>query len=114
LFVLTPAGRISRFFDGVEFSGRDLRLGLIEATEEKIGSLGDYVLLLCYHYDPARGTYGLAIMNGIRFAGLVTVLTMLLGFGWMMRRERQLHRAGLELVRTIESTLDTGKDPQRA
>jgi protein SCO1 len=90
LFVLTPAGRVSRYFSGVEFSGRDLRLGLIEASDEKIGSAGDHVMLLCYHYDPARGTYGLAIMNGVRFAGVVTVLSMLAGFCAMMRHERRM------------------------
>lgn len=106
LFVLTPAGRVSRYFSGIEFSGRDLRLGLIEASSEKIGSAADQVLLLCYHYDPARGTYGLAILNGIRFSGLVTVLLMTSGFCWMLRRER-LMQSNLDAAQKLPAKIET-------
>ena len=74
IMVLTPDGRISRYFYGIEFSGRDLRLGLIDASAGKIGTAADQVLLYCFHYDPATGKYGVAIMNVMRLAGLVTLL----------------------------------------
>lgn len=86
--VLTPEARIARYFYGVEFSSRDLRLALVEASSGRIGSLVDQVLLLCYHYDPTTGKYGLVIMNLIRFLGILTV-AVLGAFMWtMLRRER--------------------------
>ncbi len=74
LLVLTPEGRISRYFYGIDFPARDLRLGLVEAADYQIGSAVDQVLLRCYRYDPETGRYSLAIMNILRLAGLVTVL----------------------------------------
>jgi protein SCO1/2 len=74
IMILTPDGRISRYFYGIEFSGRDLRLGLIDASAGKIGSAADQVLLYCFHYDPSTGKYGVAIMNVMRLAGLATLL----------------------------------------
>jgi len=76
LLLLTPQGRVSRYFYGVDFSPRDLRLGLIEASASTIGSRVDQVLLYCYHYDPLTGKYGLVIMNVLRLAGLATVLAI--------------------------------------
>ena len=76
IMVLTPQGRLARYFYGVEFSPRDLRLGLVEASAHKVGSPIDQVLLFCYQYDPATGKYGVVIMNVIRLAGLVTVLAL--------------------------------------
>ena len=64
IMVLTPQGKLARYFYGVEFSPRDLRLGLIEAAQNKIGSAVDQLLLFCFHYDPATGKYG-AIAMGI-------------------------------------------------
>jgi protein SCO1/2 len=74
IIVLTPKGKISRYFYGIEYSTRDLRLGLVEAAADKIGTAVDQILLLCYHYDPTTGKYGMVIMNVIRIAGLATVL----------------------------------------
>jgi protein SCO1 len=88
IVLLTPEGTTSRYFYGIEFSPRDLRLGLIEAAAHKIGSPIDQLLLFCYHYDPVTGKYGLLIMNVIKLAGGVTVL-LLGGFVFaMLRRER--------------------------
>jgi len=80
IMVLTPQGKLSRYFYGVEFPTRDLRLGLVEAAANRIGSAVDQVLLLCFHYDPTTGKYGFVIMNAIRFAALLTVL----GLGMFM------------------------------
>ena len=86
--LVTPEGRLSRYFYGIEFSAKDLRLGLVEASQNKIGSVVDQVLLYCYHYDPATGTYGLVIMTIIRIIGITFVLAMGLYIALMLRRER--------------------------
>jgi protein SCO1 len=76
VMVLTPGGRISRYFYGIAYPTRDMRLGLVEASEGKIGSPLDQVLLFCYHYDPVTGKYGLLISRVIQAGGLLTVLAI--------------------------------------
>jgi protein SCO1 len=87
--VLTPEGRTAHYFYGVEYSPRDLRLALVEASQGRIGGLVDRVLLYCYHYDPEKGRYGLAIMRVIRIAGGLTVLALLLSIRRAIRKERR-------------------------
>lgn len=74
ILVVTPDGRVSQYLHGIEFSSRDLRLSLVQASQNRIGTVVDRVLLYCYHYDPATGKYGFVIMNVIRVAGALTVL----------------------------------------
>lgn len=74
IMVLTPQGHISRYFYGVDFPPKDLRMGLVEASEGKIGNAVDAVLLYCYHYDPASGKYGAVIGNILRLGAAVTIL----------------------------------------
>ena len=88
IVVLSPQGKISRYFYGIEYSPRDLRLSLVEASENKIGSPIDQLLLFCYHYDPTTGKYSLVIMNVLRLAGLVTALGLGAFVIIMLRRER--------------------------
>lgn len=88
IVVLTPQGKISRYFYGIEYSPRDLRLSLVEASENKIGSPIDQLLLFCYHYDPTTGKYSVVIMNVLRLAGLATVLILGAFVLVMLRRER--------------------------
>jgi protein SCO1/2 len=76
IMLLTPEGKISRYFYGIQFPSRELRLGLVEASEGKIGTPVDQVLLFCYHYDPATGKYGLLISHVIQAGGLLTVLVL--------------------------------------
>lgn len=76
IFVLTPEGKLSRYFYGIQYPPRDLRLGLVEASAGKIGSPVDQLLLFCYHYDPHTGKYGLLISRIVRAAGLLTVLAI--------------------------------------
>jgi protein SCO1/2 len=95
IMIVTPQGILARYFYGINYAPRELRLGLLEAAANTIGSPVDQLLLFCYHYDPATGTYGLAIMNVIRLAGLVTVLGLGLFMGVMFRRDRH-QRARLE------------------
>jgi protein SCO1/2 len=95
IIVLTPAGKLARYFYGIEYAPRDLRLSLVEASANKIGSPIDQLLLFCFHYDPATGKYGLVIMNVLRLAGLVTVLGLGAGIGimfWRDRRQKASHQ----------------------
>ena len=89
ILVLTPEGRIDRYFYGVVYPGRDLRLGLVEASQGKIGTLTDHALLLCYQYDPMTGKYGVVVMNVLRAAGALTVLLLGIFMIVMFLRERK-------------------------
>jgi protein SCO1/2 len=74
IMVLTPEGKLARYYYGVEFPPKDVRLGLIEASQDKIGSLSDKILLYCYHYNPTTGRYGAIISRVIQLSGAVTVV----------------------------------------
>jgi protein SCO1 len=76
ILLLTPQGRISRYFYGVEFAPKDLRMGLVEASQNKIGNAVDQVLLYCYHYDPATGKYGAIVSNILRLGAGVTIVLL--------------------------------------
>jgi len=73
IMLLTPDGKLARYFYGIEYSPRDMRLGLVEASENKIGTPVDALMLYCYHYDPATGKYGAVVMNIMKVAGVITV-----------------------------------------
>ena len=88
IVVLTPAGKVSRYFYDVRFSPRDLRLGLVEASQGQIGSPIDQVLLYCFHYDPTLGKYGPTILNLVRLGGVLTMIAVGLLFFVLWRRER--------------------------
>ena len=89
ILVLTPDGRIDRYFYGVQYPARDVRLGLVEASEGKIGTLTDHALLYCYQYDPMTGRYGMVVMNVLRAAGGLTVLLLGIFMTLMFLRERK-------------------------
>jgi protein SCO1 len=89
IMLLTPQGTLSRYLYGVEYAPRDLRLGLVEAAANRIGSPIDQLLLYCYHYDPQTGRYSLLVMNVVRLAGLTTVLTVGIVIGRLLSRERR-------------------------
>jgi protein SCO1/2 len=76
IMLLTPQGRISRYFYGVDFPPKDLRMGLVEASQNKIGNAVDAVLLYCYHYDPQTGKYGAMVANILKLAGAATILLL--------------------------------------
>jgi protein SCO1/2 len=88
IVVLTPEGQISRYFYGIDYPAQDLRLGLVEAADNEIGSPVDQLLLMCYHYDPVSGEYTLFIMNIIRMIGLATVAIVGVVLFFMFRRDR--------------------------
>jgi len=76
IMILTPQGHISRYLYGVDFPPKDVRLGLVEASQQKIGNPVDQVLLFCYHYDPATGKYGAVVANILKLGGVVTIVLL--------------------------------------
>lgn len=96
VMVLTPDGRISRYFYGVEYPGRDMRLGLVEASAGKIGTPIDHVLLYCYHYDPTAAAYSASILKIIRLGGVLTILCIVGGILIFRRRETAVAAKNLQ------------------
>jgi protein SCO1/2 len=90
IMVLTPQGHVSRYFYGLEYSTKDIRLGLIEAAAERIGTVSDAVVLLCYQYDPAAGKYSLAILKVLRIGAVLTVVSIASLVFFLARRERRV------------------------
>jgi len=90
IMVATPQGKLSRYYYGIEYPARDLRLGLIESAQNKIGSPVDQLLLYCYHYDPATGKYGAVVMNIVRAGGIATMLAIVAMFFLLRRRNPAL------------------------
>jgi protein SCO1/2 len=88
IVVATPEGVVSRYFYGIDFPPRDLRLGLVEASDSKIGNLADRVLLFCFHYDPETGRYSVATLNAVRAGGVLTVGLLAAFVLTALRRER--------------------------
>ncbi len=89
IMILTPQGKVSRYFYGIEYAPRDLRFGVIDASAGKVGSLADQIILYCYMYDPERGTYALVVMNLLRIFGGLTVVILLALFFYLRRKEKQ-------------------------
>lgn len=88
IMVLTPEGRLSRYFYGISYPPRDVRLALVEASQGKIGSTADAILLFCFHYDPVTGKYAVTILNVVRAAGALTALAIALMIFIFARREK--------------------------
>ena len=106
VLLLTPDGHISRYFYGVEFPGRDMRLGLVDASAGKIGTPIDHVLLFCYHYDPASATYSASILKIIRLGGALTILCLVAGI--LISRRRETLAAARNLRQPLSRGLERG------
>lgn len=91
VFVLTPDGRISRTLYGIKYSARDLRLSLLEASDGKIGTVLDRIVLYCYRYDPASKGYSLYAMRLMQLGGAGTVLVFG-GYLWVFWRGQRLNQ----------------------
>lgn len=91
IMVVTPDGRMSKYFYGIDYAAKDLKFGIMESAENKVGDPVDRLLLYCFHYDPATGQYGLAIMRVVRIAAVFTILGMaFFGFVfWRRGRNKQ-------------------------
>jgi protein SCO1 len=98
--LITPKGTIARYFYGIEYAPRDLRLGIIEASEEKIGSPIDTALLLCFHYDPATGKYGPTALTMVRIGAVLTIVAFGTFLLVSLRRERSDRRSVATVNRT--------------
>ena len=89
IMIATPDGKLSRYFYGIDYAPRDVKLGIMESAENKVGSVADELLLYCYHYDPSTGKYGFQILSVLRLAAIATVLGMgLMGFVFWRRNKR--------------------------
>lgn len=88
--IATPDGKISKYFYGVEYAPKDIKFGIQESAQNKIGDPVDKLLLYCYHYDPSKGKYGFAILNVVRIGGVIT----LLGLGAMFFVFRRYNKNG--------------------
>lgn len=93
IMLITPTGKVAQYYYGVEYSAKDMRLGIVEASQNKIGSLSDQVLLYCYHYDPRTGRYGATITNIVRLGGLTTVIVLGSALVLLFRQEK--HHQGI-------------------
>jgi protein SCO1/2 len=89
IMVLTPDGKISRYFAGIEYPPKELRLALVAASKRQTGSLTGQLFLLCFHYNPLTGKYGLVVMRVIRVASFATVAALALFLAAMFRRDRR-------------------------
>ena len=105
VMVLTSDGRISRYFYGVEYPGRDMRLGLVDASAGRIGTPIDHVLLYCYHYDPSSARYSASILKIIRLGGVLTILCIIGGILIFRRRETV---AAANLRRPLRGSVERG------
>jgi protein SCO1 len=106
VMILTPDGRISRYFYGVEYPGRDMRLGLVDASAGKIGTPIDHVLLFCYHYDPSAATYSASILKIIRLGGVLTILCLVGGI--LISRRRETLAAARNLRQPLPNGVERG------
>jgi len=97
-FLLTPAGKLSQTLYGIEFPNRDLRFALVEASEGKLGSTWDKVLLRCFHWDPTKRGYAVSAMMVMKIGGLLTVVVMWFAFLHFRRIERKRRRTHMEPV----------------
>jgi protein SCO1 len=92
VMIVTPEGTLSRYYYGIDYEPRQLKFGIMDSAESKVGNPAEQLLLYCFHYDPSTGKYGLSVLRVIRIAGIATILGiagMMLGF-WLRNRKRSL------------------------
>ena len=99
IMIVTPGGKVAQYYYGVEYPPKDLRLGLVEAGNGKIGNVVDQLLLYCYHYDPAKGKYSATILRVLRLAGVATMLSLGTLIFIMIRRGPESDATGAGRVR---------------
>lgn len=91
IMVATPEGKMSRYFYGIDYSPKDVKFGVIESADHKVGNAAEKLILYCYHYDPSTGKYGFAILNFIRLGAVATLLGMgAMGLVFWRRNKRVL------------------------
>jgi len=95
IIITTTDGRLARYLFGIEYGPRDVKLALVDASEGKVGTFADQLLLFCYHYDPMTGRYGIYVMRTLRVAGVATVLAIGTFIVVMVRREKSQQNPAL-------------------
>lgn len=103
IMILTPEGRISRYFYGIEYPARDVRLGLVDASAGKIGTPVDHLLLYCFQYNPATARYSATVLKIVRLGGLLTILTIVGGILIFRRRDRKARARNTNLPLPVEN-----------
>ncbi len=103
IMIATPQGRLSRYFYDVKFNPRDLRLGLVEASQQKIGSPVDQVLLYCFHYDSAIGKYSADVMRLVRVGGVLSMAAVIAFVQFLRRTSRKRQTSDVEAI-TVSNT----------
>ena len=98
IMAVTPQGKLARYFYGVDFEPKDLKLGLVEASHDTIGSVADQILLFCYHYDPKTGKYSAAVMNILQAAGVAALALMAAGLFLLWRHDPGRRRPAVREV----------------
>jgi protein SCO1/2 len=93
IYVVTPKGEVARYFLGLDYAPRGIRYALVEASEGRLGTVADQVILLCYHYDPATGKYGASTLAAVRIGGVLTVLAFV-AFVVVSARQERTKQAG--------------------
>ncbi len=89
VMVVTPEGKMSRYFYGIDYSPKDLKFGIMESAENRVGSAAEQLLLYCFHYDPSTGKYGLAVLNVMRMGAVLTLMGMaVMGLVFWRRNKR--------------------------
>ena len=111
VMAVTPKGRLARYFYGVDFEPKDLKLGLIEASDNKIGSLTDQILLFCYHYDPKTGKYGAVVMNILRGSAVAVLVLLAVALTFLWRRDVREHRRMLRDISPEHAQRNAGAAP---
>lgn len=95
IMIVTPDGKMSRYFYGIDYSPKDVKFGIMESAGSKIGNPAEKLLLYCFHYDPASGKYGLAILNVIRLGGIATLMGLGAMFFVLWRKNKKVKNTGL-------------------
>lgn len=94
IMITTPDGRLARYFYGIDYSPKDVKFGIMESAESKVGNAAEQLLLYCYHYDPSTGKYGLAVLRVMRMGAVLTILGMgLMGFVFWRRNKVKSEKA---------------------
>lgn len=96
--VLTPEGRVSRYLYGVDYEPKDLKLSLIDAGHQRIGSPVDQVLLFCYHYDPKTGKYGAVVVNMLKGASALLLVFLVIVLTWLWRHDLRQYGSAMKEV----------------
>ena len=92
VMIATPEGRVARYLYGVEYEPKDLKLSLVEASHNRIGSAVDQILLFCYHYDPKTGKYGAVVLGSLKIGAIFILIAMSVGLFFLWRRDLRKYR----------------------